>query len=149
MLLLQYTYTLDTIGDAATAFWDIARKYRVITFSGEMGAGKTTFISTLCALLRVREPVSSPTFALVNEYGFSMDGKEETIYHIDLYRVKNTEEAMNAGMEDCIDQAMTGSAFCFVEWPQKAPELFHGTYISVNIDVTGEESRSLTVRLMG
>lgn len=134
---------------AAARFWEMAKQYRVITFSGEMGAGKTTFISSLCELLQVEDAVSSPTFALINEYAFVQNGKAETIYHLDWYRLKDTAEAVNAGMEDCIEQAVAGRAYCFVEWPGKAPELLRPPYIAVSIETTDIEERKMQVMLIG
>ncbi len=147
-VILKHSYTLDTIDNAAAMFWHVASPYRVITLSGDMGAGKTTFISHLCDLLLVQDAVSSPTFALINEYAFQQNGKEETIFHLDWYRLKDAAEAVNAGMEDCIEQAMRGGAYCFIEWPEKAPELLRAPYLSVSIETTGMESRSMVVTLM-
>ncbi len=142
---MQLSYTLDTINNAASRFWDVAANYRIITFSGDMGAGKTTFISNLCSLLHVQDHVTSPTFALVNEYRFPFKGKEETIYHIDWYRLRDAEEAINAGMEDCLDRARRQESWCFIEWPEKAPELLSPPYLSVHIETTGIHDRAMTL----
>lgn len=147
-VILAHSYTLDSIDDVAARFWHVANPYRIITFSGDMGAGKTTFISHLCAHLHVQDAVSSPTFALINEYRFTQNGKEETIYHLDWYRLKDAAEAINAGMEDCIGQAMRGEAYCFIEWPEKAPELLAAPYLSVSIETTGMEERRMVVTLI-
>lgn len=146
MIAKQLSYTLDTIADAAAGFWDIARAYPVITFSGEMGAGKTTFISYLCQHLQVQQHVSSPTFALINEYVLEREGKEVIIFHLDWYRLRDAAEAINAGMEDCIDQAHIGGAYCLIEWPEKAPELLRPPYLAVSIDSTGVEERTMTLQ---
>jgi len=133
--LLQLSYTLGTIDHAAKTFWDTLHDYTVFAFSGEMGAGKTTFIHKLCDYLQVQDTVSSPTFALINEYHFNdSTGKEKTIYHLDWYRLKDTEEAISAGMEDCLLQAQRGAAFCFIEWPEKAMELLHPPYVWISIE---------------
>src|ERR1700744_3509326 len=119
--LLHLSYTLSTIDDAAKQFWEKAQHYKIFAFSGEMGAGKTTFIHHLCDYLQVEDVVSSPTFALINEYHFIDAGKKDnTIYHLDWYRLKDTAEAINAGMEDCVLQAKKGMAYCFIEWPEQA-----------------------------
>ena len=149
-VLSELSYSLHTIDQAAKRFGEVARNHRLIAFSGDMGAGKTTFISHLCQYLHVQDAVSSPTFALVNEYRFpGTGGIEETIFHIDLYRVKDTDEAINAGMEDCVDQAIKGMAYCFIEWPEKAIGLFHKPYLWVNIETTGIEERKMTVSIIG
>lgn len=124
----------------------MALRHRLITFSGQMGAGKTTFIAALCRALGVDDTVSSPTFALINEYGFHGRDGEETIYHIDLYRLRNEEEAVQAGMEDCFGQAMEGRAYCMVEWPERAGSLLDVARLEVSIEITGETTRALTAR---
>src|SRR5690348_14395358 len=112
--LFQISYSLTDIQEAVEEFWLQARSYRVLAFSGQLGAGKTTFIHALCDYLNVNDTVSSPTFALINEYHFNANGKDNLIYHMDWYRLKDTDEAINAGMEDCI---LNKEAYCFIEWP--------------------------------
>lgn len=132
--LLRLSYTLDTIDQAVKQFWETASAYNIIAFSGEMGAGKTTFIHHLCDYLNVQDTVSSPTFALINEYHFDDKGRDTVIYHLDWYRLKNTEEAINAGMEDCISQVRGRPGYCFIEWPEKAIELLRPPYLKVRIE---------------
>src|SRR6201992_2853379 len=116
--LLEIEYNLTDIKKAADEFWDVAKQYKTLAFSGEMGAGKTTFIHNLCDILGVEDAVSSPTFAIINEYHFDEHGYgDRIIYHMDWYRIKSTEEALNAGMEDCLIEAIQGRAYCFIEWP--------------------------------
>jgi tRNA threonylcarbamoyladenosine biosynthesis protein TsaE len=145
--LLQLHYTLETIDTAVKRFWELAQAYRVLAFSGEMGAGKTTFIHHLCDYLQVQDTVSSPTFALINEYHFTGDNRDNTIYHLDWYRLRDTEEAINAGMEDCIIRAKAGEAFCFVEWPEKAPELLTPPYLWIAIESTSPGDREMMITL--
>ena len=143
---LQLTYTLEDIDNAAARFWEALRGYHLFAFSGEMGAGKTTFIHKLCDHLQVEDAVSSPTFALINEYHFTdSTNKDETIYHMDWYRVKTTEEAMEAGMEDCLMEAERKEAFCFVEWPEKARELLRPPYLWISIETVEINERVMTV----
>jgi tRNA threonylcarbamoyladenosine biosynthesis protein TsaE len=139
------SYSLSNIDEAVAAFWEIAKNYSVVTFSGDMGAGKTTFISHLCSYLQVPDAVSSPTFALVNEYRFVDDGNEQTIYHTDWYRLRSTEEAINAGMEECIDQTKNGHTYCWVEWPEKAPELVPAHHLAVTINTISKTERTMTL----
>ena len=145
--LLTVSYTLNTIDNAARQFWEALHTYRLFAFSGEMGAGKTTFIHHLCELLEVEDTVSSPTFALINEYHFrDKTNKDETIYHLDWYRLKNTAEAIDAGMEDCILQAAAGEAYCFTEWPEKAIELLQKPYLWVSIATINETELEMTIK---
>ncbi|MBS1587492.1 MAG: tRNA (adenosine(37)-N6)-threonylcarbamoyltransferase complex ATPase subunit type 1 TsaE [Bacteroidetes bacterium] len=140
--LLRLDYSLNDIPAAATSFWNAAKDYRVMAFSGELGAGKTTFIHALCDQLGVTDSVSSPTFALINEYHFDKTGKDRVIYHMDWYRLNSTQEAINAGMEDCLQQ---DEVLCLIEWPEKAPELLRAPYLHVSISSTDETSRTITV----
>jgi tRNA threonylcarbamoyladenosine biosynthesis protein TsaE len=140
---LQISFTLADIQAAAHRLWQWAHGQRVFTFSGSLGAGKTTFIHALCDYLGVKDAVSSPTFALINEYRFPKEGggDEQTIFHMDWYRVRDAEEAVDAGMEDAL---INTSAICFVEWPEKAPELLGIPHMHIQIETVGERERLLT-----
>ena len=146
--LLSLAYTLDTIDIAVKQFWETVNKYHVFAFSGEMGAGKTTFIHHLCDHLKVEDTVSSPTFALINEYHFATGYKDTTLYHMDWYRVKSTEEAMEAGMEDCIIQAKQDNVYCFIEWPEKAKELLTKPYLWITIETVSITEREMAVTVI-
>ena len=141
MAAFQVTYSLREINIAAQQFWQFAHSCRILAFSGEMGAGKTTFIHALCEELGVTDAVSSPTFALINEYRFPKQGKEQIIYHMDWYRLRDTEEAINAGLEDCLLQK---DAYCFVEWPEKALDILPHPYIWVEITPISSNERKLS-----
>ena len=148
-VILHLSYTLDTIADAAKEFWQALKGNSVFAFSGEMGAGKTTFIHYLCDHLQVQDAVSSPTFALINEYHYISDSqKEQVIYHLDWYRLRDTAEAINAGMEDCIIQATAGKAICFIEWPEKAMELLPFQYLWISIETITPTERAMTVKII-
>lgn len=109
---------------------------KIFAFLGEMGAGKTTLIGAMCRLLGVKEQVSSPTFAIVNEYRGI-----ERIYHIDLYRLKTIEEALEIGMEEYL----SGNDYCFIEWPQLIERLLPPGIARVSIDVVNQSERILTL----
>ena len=134
---VKLSYKLDDIKDAAARFWQAINNKKVIAFHGEMGSGKTTFIHTLCELKGVKDVVGSPTFSIINEYYFS-DGR---IYHIDLYRLNDEQEAIRAGVEECL----YSDHICFVEWPEKAPGIFPTDTLHIVIEVINSEARHLTI----
>ena len=147
-VLFKKSYTLSDIDKAAIQFWETLSAYRIFAFSGDLGAGKTTFIHHLCDYLLVEDTVSSPTFALINEYHFREGSNDSTIYHLDWYRLKDSAEAVNAGMEDCLLEAEGGRARCFVEWPEKARELLRKPYLWISIASKSAAEREMTVTLM-
>ena len=103
-----------------------------------MGAGKTTFIKALCEELGVEDPVTSPTFALVNEYRSATTA--ELIYHFDFYRIKKLEEVYDLGYEDYF----YSGALCLIEWPELVENLLPGDAVRVRIDEEPDGSRVLT-----
>jgi tRNA threonylcarbamoyladenosine biosynthesis protein TsaE len=112
--------------------------HSVVAFEGEMGAGKTTLIRALGAVLGVADDVSSPTFALVNEY---RDGRGRPVYHFDFYRVDSEEEAARLGAAEYFDSGY----LCLVEWPARVAGLLPAVYLQVNLTVTGPETRELSI----
>jgi tRNA threonylcarbamoyladenosine biosynthesis protein TsaE len=121
----------------ASEIISFAKNSRIFLFYGEMGAGKTTLIKSLCENLGVTEPVTSPTFSIVNEY----QGQDDKIYHFDFYRLKNETEALDMGYEEYF----YSGAYCFIEWPEKIPNLLPQHYVSIKIEVTGTDSRKINV----
>jgi tRNA threonylcarbamoyladenosine biosynthesis protein TsaE len=122
----------------AETFWKSVGKTKVFAFHGEMGAGKTTTISALCRYKGVIDTIGSPTFSIINEYILPSG---EKVFHIDLYRLKNEEEIIQAGVEDCISSGF----YCFVEWPEKAPWLFEEGALHVFITTRKKGIRSLNI----
>jgi tRNA threonylcarbamoyladenosine biosynthesis protein TsaE len=135
---MEIVYHLRDINKAATSFRHVLNNKQVIAFSGEMGSGKTTFIHALCVTMGVTDTVSSPTFSIINEY----DSDDGNIYHIDLYRCKNEEEAIRAGVEDCI---YSGN-YCFIEWPSKAEGIFPPDTLRVEIIAIDENTRKIEMK---
>lgn len=128
---------LESIDDAAKEFLKRTEGSSVIAFYAPMGAGKTTFTSALCRALGVRnEAVSSPTFAIVNEY---RSGAGEPIYHFDFYRIDNIAEALDIGFFDYIDSG----CLCLVEWPENIEQILPLDALRVHITVQGDGSRTL------
>ena len=137
---MEIVFDLDDIATAANKFLELVKEYKVYTFTGDLGAGKTTFISALCNSLGVEEPVTSPTYSIIQEY----TGKDDKIiYHIDLYRIKNKEEAVGAGIEDCIHS----NEICMVEWPERAPSIFSDETVHATFEILSESKRKLIVEL--
>ena len=138
---MEFYFTLDNIKEIATLFWKHVGDVRVFAFHGNMGSGKTTFIHALCDVKGVTDPVGSPTFSIINEYVFNDETGEKKIFHIDLYRLKDKEEAVQAGVEDCL----YSDHISFVEWPERAPGIFPEQTIHVHIDIADSPNRKLRI----
>ena len=113
------------IHEAARRFVEAMGDNTVFAFYGKMGAGKTTFIKAVCEELGVSDVITSPTFAIVNEYRSEIAG--ELIYHFDFYRIKKLEEVYDMGYEDYL----YSGALCFIEWPELIEELLPGNTVKV------------------
>lgn len=111
---------------------------RVWLFRGQMGAGKTTLSKELLKQLGVEDSVQSPTFSLVNEY---LNHNGEHIYHFDLYRLKNVQEALAIGIEEYIDSGN----YCIIEWPEQAEELWDFPHVNFHLEALNEQERKLTL----
>lgn len=131
---MQESIAIPTINDIPPAAKELLRKFpshRVFAFYGEMGAGKTTIIKEICRQLGVKESeMSSPTFALINEYR-AADGKP--VFHFDFYRIKNETEVFDLGYEDYF---YSGN-YCFIEWPEKIPNILPHNCVKVLIKIKG------------
>ena len=126
---------------AAREFVKLMGDETVYAFYGEMGAGKTTFISALCRALGVDEDLAnSPSFSIINEY--RSDTTAELIYHFDLYRLENVDEALEIGVEDYFDSG----ALCLLEWPERIEPLLPDDTVKVNITVNDDDTRTLTIQ---
>ena len=137
---MEVNFTLDKIGEAAKKFLALTAENKVVALHGGMGAGKTTFVHAVCEVLGVNDTIGSPTFSIINQYQ-SENG--EVIYHIDLYRLKDEEEAMQAGVEDCL----YSGHYCFVEWPGKATSLFPENTLPVQLLPVDNHTRKLVINL--
>lgn len=121
---------LPNVAQELLAFAD---GHKFFIFEGDMAAGKTTFIKSLCEAIGVEDVVSSPTFSIVNEY----ESNNGPVYHFDFYRLKNIREAYDIGYEEYF----YSDNYCLVEWPSKVEELLPEEYIKIEITVTGNEQR--------
>ena len=131
--------SLDQIHEAARQFINAMGENTVFALYGKMGAGKTTFIKAVCEELSVTDVITSPTFAIVNEYRSEETG--ELIYHFDFYRIKKLSEVYDMGYEDYF----YSGALCFIEWPELVEELLPGDAVKVTIEELEDGSRQITL----
>ena len=127
--------SLADINEAAKQFIEHMGDGKVFAFYGKMGAGKTTFIKAICEELGVDDVITSPTFAIVNEYQSATTG--DSIYHFDFYRIKKLEEVYDMGYEDYF---YSGS-LCFLEWPELIDDLLPEDATKVTIEATDDGGR--------
>ena len=128
--------SVDELPHAAAQLLTYCTDKKIFAFLGGMGAGKTTVIAAICKVLGVNQHISSPTFAIVNEY--SAHGK---IFHLDLFRLKTIEEAVEIGIEEYL----TGDDYCFIEWPQLIEPLLPVETVYVTIEVLNDQERILNI----
>ena len=132
---------LEDLDRAAKEFLEIIGNHTLVAFYAPMGAGKTTFITAVCKALGVQEDaVSSPTFAIVNEYRTAAG---VPLFHFDFYRIERLEEALDIGLYDYLDSG----CLCLMEWPENIEGLLPEETLKVNISVNPDGSRTLTVAL--
>jgi tRNA threonylcarbamoyladenosine biosynthesis protein TsaE len=127
-------FELPQIKAVAKALWKEGKAEKLWIFHAEMGTGKTSFIHAICEVLEVKDTVSSPSYSIINEYESPIAG---TIFHMDWYRLKDEEEAIQAGIEDAI---LSGN-LCFIEWPEKAAGLLPDKRFEVFMEILDEKMR--------
>ncbi|WP_297085671.1 tRNA (adenosine(37)-N6)-threonylcarbamoyltransferase complex ATPase subunit type 1 TsaE [uncultured Draconibacterium sp.] len=138
----MYSKIINSLADLHVAAEELIATFkndRIFAFYGKMGAGKTTFIQSICRALGSTDNVTSPTFALINEYNTA---EFESIFHFDFYRIKDIEEAFDLGYEDYI---YSGS-YCLIEWPEMIESLLPEKMVEVKIEVHDDETRTITAR---
>ena len=124
--------------EAALSLLTFAESEKIFLFQGEMGAGKTSLIKSICLQLGMLENVSSPTYSLVNEYVY----QHGNIYHFDFFRIKNESEAFDLGFEEYL----TSGDYCFIEWPEMIPNLWPDSFISIKIVEDAEGARRISAQ---
>ncbi|WP_310557494.1 tRNA (adenosine(37)-N6)-threonylcarbamoyltransferase complex ATPase subunit type 1 TsaE [Flavobacterium sp.] len=135
---MKFTFSLNEISEVVQKIID-SNPEKIILFNGEMGAGKTTFIKTLCQTLGVKEATSSPTFSLVNEYQITA---YQYVYHFDMYRLKNQSEALDMG----IDDYLYSGNWCFIEWAEKISDLIPENHSVATISVLNDGKRQIELQ---
>ena len=133
---------LDELKKVVAEVFEAGRQNHVWLLKGEIGAGKTTFMHELAKYLGVNDAVSSPSYAIINEYE-TREG--EPMYHFDYFRIKSAEEALDTGFLDYIDSGN----YCFIEWPEKIESLIPEKHTELVISVTGPEERIFKVNVHG
>lgn len=132
---MKIEFSLEEINKVAQQIIE-SNPEKVILFNGEMGAGKTTLIKSICKYLGVENPTSSPTFSLVNEYETA---KNQLVYHFDVYRLKNQNEALDMG----IDEYLYSGNWCFIEWAEKIEDLIPENHSIITISTLSNGKRLL------
>jgi tRNA threonylcarbamoyladenosine biosynthesis protein TsaE len=133
---MSFRFNLKQI-DQAVDYLDEQLQTPVICFDGPMGAGKTTLISRLCKKWQVTDPISSPTFSIVNHYISATKGG---IYHFDFYRLKSIDEAMDIGTEEYLES----ENLCLIEWGERISPLLP-PHTKVTISINEDQSRTLNI----
>lgn len=130
--------SLDGIADAARQFVDAMGENKVFAMFGPMGVGKTTFVKAVCEILGVEDTITSPTFAIVNEYRTNTG---DQIFHFDFYRIRKLEEVYDMGYEDYV----YSGAVCFLEWPELIEELLPEDAVRVTLSEEEDGTRTITL----
>jgi tRNA threonylcarbamoyladenosine biosynthesis protein TsaE len=133
--------TLGQLSEVAVDLITGFPESRIFALYGTMGSGKTTFIQEICKVLNVCDTITSPTFAIVNEY-FTVAGA--SVYHFDFYRIKEIGEAFDLGYEDYF----FSSGYCLIEWPEKIEALLPENYVEVIIEEDGIHTRTIRAQNM-
>ena len=131
--------SLEEINSVAKQFIELVGERRVFAMYGAMGVGKTTFVKAVCEELGVEDTITSPSFAIVNEYHTQ---KDKIVYHFDFYRIEDVQEAYDFGYEDYF----YSKAMCFIEWPERIDSILPADVINLNF--REEEDGSRTIQLV-
>ncbi len=134
---MEFIFSLQQIEEIAKKIVHLSSS-KIFLLHGEMGAGKTTLVKAIANVLGVSDMASSPTFSIVNEYH---NQQGEILYHFDLYRLNDEAEAFDIGVEEYF----YSGHYCFIEWPEKTPNLIPEHHTVLNLEVLDETTRKLTI----
>ncbi len=137
---MEATYSEQDLTEVSQDLLEQFPDQKIWLFIGEMGAGKTTLIKSICERLGVLDEMSSPTFSIVNQY---QTEKQEELYHFDFYRMEDQEEAVNIGIEDYF---FSGNR-CFIEWPEIITNFLPDKYLEISIKLVDSNTRHLTASM--
>ena len=135
------TPSVSDLPNAVKWLLEQANGCKKIMLYGQMGAGKTTFVKAFCQHLGVKGLTSSPTFSLVNEYVYLEKGVEKLIHHLDLYRLKDLDEALDIGIEDYLYD----DDYCLIEWPQIIEPLLDADVLKISFEISGNSTRKIVI----
>ena len=130
--------SLEKLVEFVEQFLPFLEKNKLFLLHGEMGVGKTTFVQNLLTRMGISELNGSPTYSLINSYDSPQYGN---IHHLDLYRLKNSEEAYDIGLEDILDD----NSYCFIEWPEKVIDMLPENYCSLYFSLKEDFSRTVEI----
>lgn len=135
---MNRVFELHELDDIAKGLLNIFQDKRIFAFHAPMGSGKTTLIAALCKQLGVTDHPSSPTFSIINEYALT---QSHSVYHMDWYRLKHTEDAIEAGVQDILEMQ---DVYIFIEWPEMAAELLQGLpVLHIQLELVAELKRRI------
>jgi tRNA threonylcarbamoyladenosine biosynthesis protein TsaE len=141
----NYLQEITKESELRTAAQDLLKKYpnvKIWLFEGQLGAGKTTFVKAFCEVLKVEDAVSSPTFALVNEYFSPLVG---TVFHFDLYRCEALRDILRIGFFDYLEN----ENYCFLEWANLVESSLDLPFIKISLSVLSDSSRMINIEKYG
>jgi len=138
--------SITDVDNAAKEFLRLCKNHFFFAFYGELGAGKTTCIKALCRALGSKDTIASPSFSIVNEYQIppAASGKPGIIYHMDFFRLKSLEEALDIGTDEYFKKE---NAYCFVEWPELVESLLPENTVKVRLERNPDDSRTIKVEI--
>lgn len=137
-----YCQTIQELPEVTEKIISYGKEYTVWILSGDLGAGKTTFIQEVARQMNVMDKISSPSYALINEY---LSPSQEKIYHFDLFRVKTVSEVLDIGFDEYLDSGFQ----CFIEWPEIAQSLLPASYLEISILNPEKELRVFNINKHG
>ncbi len=136
---MELIFNFQEVDDAAKKVTSVFSNDKIFAFNAEMGAGKTTFIHAMCRQMGVTEKMSSPTYPIINQY---KTVHNTYIYHIDVFRLKDKAEAIQTGVEECINSG----DYCFIEWPEKIIAILPLFTINILIEIIGNSQRRMIIK---
>lgn len=140
-IMKSFIYTEAQIPEIVPQVLEYTAGRKLFALTGEIGAGKTTFVKSICTHLGCEVPATSPTYAIVNEYAYSDAQVEKLVYHIDLYRLSELEETLAIGIEEYL----YSDQYCFIEWPELIEDLLPEDTVRIKIELLPNSDRKIII----